>query len=169
MEFIEKSYNTLVEHLLNNGLQKDKTDFEIIDSITSLEKSENINIFLLGVLLDRVKTQGGNVYKKDKKYEISDNNFEIFYAIKVPLKELTSMSFIIRILSDFEQMEVAKVRLLNSLKDLQDNSLVNNFMKTNNISNVIFVKVTISEKSLKNAPLVVPVSDIKLDLKNKEK
>jgi len=168
MEFIEKSYNTLVEHLTSNGLEKDTDDFKIIDSIGSFENANKINIFLLGVLLDRVKTQGGNIYKKNKKYEVANNNFEIFYAIKLPLDELSAMSLIVRILSDFEQMDGAKVRLLNSKKELEDTLLVNNFMKVNNISNIIFVKVTISEVSLKNAPVVVPVSDIKLNLETKK-
>jgi len=168
MEFIEKSYNTLVEHLTSNGLEKDTDDFKIIDSIGSFENANKINIFLLGVLLDRVKTQGGNIYKKNKKYEVANNNFEIFYAIKLPLNELSAMSLIVRILSDFEQMDGAKVRLLNSKKELEDTLLVNNFMKVNNISNIIFVKVTISEVSLKNAPVVVPVSDIKLNLETKK-
>ena len=162
MEFIEKSYNSLVEHLQQNGLKKEMSDFNIIDSITALEKQDKINIFLLGVLLDRVKTQGGNVYKKDKKYKVANNNFEIFYAIKLPIAQLDAIGLILKILSDFEQMSIAKVRLLNSKKELEENLLVTNFIKTNNISNIIFVKVTISEASLKNAPEVVPVSDIKL-------
>ena len=164
MGFIERAYDSLVEHLLELGLKRKRDDFTLIDSITDIERQDKISLFLLGVMLDRSKTQNGAIYKKNRKYEVAHNSFEIFFAIKLPVGWLDDMSLIMRILSDFEQMKDAKLRLLNSSKELQDNLIVREFLRQNGSTNAIFVKVTAVEESLKEVPVKVPVSDVKIKI-----
>lgn len=170
MEYIKESFDILQKHLLDNGLSKGSS-FELILSLTPNILEKKIYTFFLGVLVDRDKTQSQKVYKIDKKYELANNYFDIYFALYS--ENLDDLALISRILVDFEEMENIKFRLLNSKKELQDNLIVQNFLRLNThhsfiSSTALFVKVSVSAKSLKQLPSTVLVSDIKIDVERKK-
>ena len=173
MEFIEKSFQDLIKHCISKGLDVKQENFNLINSFSSALKKDCINVFLLGVLLNRDKTPKNKIYKEGREYKAGENYFDLYYAIYVD--DFEKLSLLLRILSDFEEDEKGnKYRLLNSSKDLQESLLVDNFLKMRDekldfiVTNSIFLKIQTSVITLKSIPKTVPVSDVKVNMKRRK-
>jgi hypothetical protein len=172
MEFIENSYKRLVDHCISNGLSANKADFTLVNSLSTVLDDKKINIFLLGVLLNREKTPKNKVQKIGREYELGHNYYEIFFALYV--RDLDRYAMLLRILSDFEEDEDKnRYRLLNSSKELKDSMIVENFLSIKDSSkqqiatNSIFIRVETSVDTLQVMPQTIPVREI--DIKTKRK
>jgi hypothetical protein len=173
MEFIEKSFESLVGHLIDNGLEAKQDSFKLIDSISSTINNKKINLFLLGVLVNREKTPKNKIYREGREYKAGENFFEIYFAIT--LSNLNQYAKILRILCDFEEdKEKNRYRLLNSSKELKDATLVEHFLSLKNdkgvsiSANAVFVRVEKSVITLQTLPKTTPVRDIKTKIKRKQ-
>lgn len=166
MEFIEQSFENLRNHLINNGLNKKKSSFTLIDSISiSSTKPKDIDVFFLGNMIDREKTPRDKFYVENREYKVVDNYFDVYFAIKA--KEFDTLSMIFRILVDFEVMENAKVFLLNATKELENSpSFVKYFLERN--SSFALVKISVSVKSLVKPPIVKEVTKVDMLTQNIE-
>jgi len=172
MEFIEESFQSLIKHCINNGLERKEKDIHFIDSLSTPIDSKKINVFLLGVMVNREKTPKNKVYREGRDYKLADNFFEIYFSITFP--NLEAYAKTLRILCDFEEdEEKTKYRLLNSSQDLKESTLVEHFLNLKNdkgvsmSANAVFVRVEKSVSTLQTLPTRTPVSDI--DIKTKRK
>ena len=173
MEFIEDGFQSLVNHCINSGLDVKEKDINFIDSLISPIDSKKINVFLLGVMVNRDKTPKNKVYREGRDYKLADNFFEIYFSMTFPNVDLYAKT--LRILCDFEEdKEKTRYRLLNSSQDLKESTLVEHFLNLKNdkgvfmSANAVFVRVEKSVSTLQTLPKVTPVSDIKIKTKRKK-
>lgn len=173
MEFIEKSFESLISHCIHNGLDVKSNDFNLINSLSTPLDNKKINIFLLGVMVNREKTPKNKVYREGREYKLVDNFFEIYFSITFP--NLEQYAKVLRILCDFEEdTEKTKYRLLNSSEELKDSTLVEHFLNLRNdkggsmSANAVFVKVEKSVETLQALPQTTPVSTVKIKKLTKE-
>ena len=173
MEFIEKSFDSLVEHLINHGLEAKQNSFILIDSISAPINAKKLNAFLLGVLVNREKTPKNKIYREGKEYKAGENFFEIYFAITLP--NLEQYAKIMRILCDFEEDEEKnRYRLLNSSKELKEATLVEHFLTLKDdkgvsmSANAVFVRVEKGVITLQALPKTTPVSDVQTKIKRKK-
>lgn len=173
MEFIEDSFKSLINHFIDNGLKFKEKDFNFIDSLSTPVASEKINVFLLGVMVNRDKTPKNKVYREGRDYKLADNFFEIYFSITFPNLDVYAKT--VRILCDFEEdEEKTKYRLLNSSQDLKESTLVEHFLNLKNdkgvsmSANAVFVRVEKSVSTLQTLPTSTPVSDVSIKTKRKK-
>jgi len=173
MEFIEQSFDSLVKHLMSNGLEAKVDSFKLIDSLSTTINSKKINAFLLGVLINREKTPKNKIYREGREYKAGENFFEIYFAITP--STLDDYATILRILCDFEEdQEKSRYRLLNSSKELKEATLVEHFLTLKDdkglsmSANAVFVRVERSVITLQSLPTTVPVRDVQTTIKRKK-
>ncbi len=164
MEFIEQSFENLRDHLMDNGLDKKKSSFTLIDSISSSSaKSKDIDVFFLGTMIDREKTPRDKFYLENKEYKVANNYFDIYFAIKA--KEFDSLSMIFRILVDFEVMKSAKLFLLNASKELESSpNFIKYFLERN--SSCALVRLSVRVESLVTPPTIKDVTKVDMLTQN---
>jgi len=163
MEFIEESFNHLQNHLLANGLEKKKKNFNLINSISKPSSApEDIDAFFLGTLINREKTPRDKIYLEDKQYKVVDNVFDLYFAISS--NEFNTLAMIFRIFADFEVIEGGiKVTLLNSIKELDESPIfVKTFLKQDNNYNAVVVKLSKNVASLLTPPTVKEVKKVEM-------
>jgi len=167
MAFIEESFNVLIKHCINNGLEVKEKDFALINSISDTPNDKKINLFLMGVFLNREKTPKIKVYRERDKYRLEKNFFEVYFSMTFP--SLEEYSQVLRILCDFEEdSEKNRFRLLNSSQDFKSSLLIEPFLNlkndkgVSNRANAVFVRVEKSVETLQTAPERKLVKEVKI-------
>lgn len=163
MEFIENGFNNLKNHLIKNGLEKSRNDFYFINSISDFStKEDNIDLLLLGILLDREKTSKDKFYIEDSVYKVKKNIFDLYFAIHSNNFNLLSMVF--KVLVDFENLENGeKVFLLNVANKLDESpEFVKNFFKLSEKNGSLLLKLSVSVESLVVPPKVKKVTKVEM-------
>lgn len=173
MEFIEKSFESLITHCMDNGLDVKENDFTLINSLSMPVDNKKINVFLLGVMVNREKTPKNKVYREGRDYKLANNFFEIYFSMTFP--SLEQYAHVLRVLCDFEEgSDKTKYKLLNASEELKTSTLVEHFLTLKNdkgvsmSANAVFVKVEKSVETLQTLPNVTPVSDINIKTKRKK-
>ena len=161
MEFIEEGYECLKNHLIKNGLEQEERNFNLISSMSTYKNQPNkVDVFFLGMLINREKTPRDKLYFQDKQYKVANNIFELYFAIGSD--NVTILAKLFRILIDFESLEDGKkIYVLNGLKDLNEVPVfVNNFFNKSIHSTATLLKLTMSVESLVEAPEVKEIKKV---------
>ena len=167
MEFIEESFEALIKHCIDNGLEVKEKDFTLINSILDTPNDKKINLFLMGVFLNREKTPKIKVYRERDKYKLERNFFEVYFSMT--FLNLEHYAKVLRILCDFEEdKEKNRFRLLNSSQDFKASLLIDSFLNlkndkgVSNTANAVFVRVEKSVETLQVVPERAMVRKVKI-------